>query len=52
MIQTVVKRDGRLDGFNEMKIVAAICKAMKHTEAGEGASLAKSIARVIALAGA
>lgn len=51
MIQTVVKRDGRLDGFNEMKIVAAICKAMKHTEAGEDASLAKSIARFIALHG-
>lgn len=51
MIQTVVKRDGRLDGFNEMKIVAAICKAMKHTDAGEDASLAKSIARFIALHG-
>lgn len=51
MIQTVVKRDGRLDGFNEMKIVAAICKAMKHTDAGEDASLAKSIAHFIALHG-
>ena len=51
MIQIVVKRDGRLDGFNEMKIVAAICKAMKHTDAGEDASLAKSIARFIALHG-
>ncbi|MFW5493835.1 MAG: anaerobic ribonucleoside triphosphate reductase, partial [Prevotella sp.] len=51
MIQTVVKRDGRVVGFNEMKIVAAICKAMKHTDAGEDASLAKSIARFIALHG-
>ncbi|MFW5596003.1 MAG: anaerobic ribonucleoside triphosphate reductase [Prevotella sp.] len=51
MIQTVVKRDGRLDGFNEVKIVAAICKAMKHTDAGEDASLAQSIARFIALHG-
>ena len=51
MIQTVVKRDGRVDGFNEMKIVAAICKAMKHTDAGEDAELAKNIARFIALHG-
>ena len=51
MIQTVVKRDGRVDGFNEMKIVAAICKAMKHTVAGEDAELAKNIARFIALHG-
>ena len=51
MIQTVVKRDGRVDGFNEMKIGAAICKAMKHTDAGEDAELAKNIARFIALHG-
>ena len=32
MIQTVVKRDGRIVGFNEEKIKAAIRKAMIHTE--------------------
>ena len=31
MIQTVVKRDGRIVGFNEQKIMAAIRKAMLHT---------------------
>ena len=35
MIQTVVKRDGRIVGFNEDKIVAAIRKAMLHTDKGE-----------------
>ena len=35
MIQTVVKRDGRIVGFNEQKIMAAIRKAMIHTEKGE-----------------
>ena len=35
MIQTVVKRDGRIVGFNEQKIMAAIRKAMLHTEQGE-----------------
>ena len=28
MIQTVIKRDGRIVGFNEAKIAAAIRKAM------------------------
>ena len=32
MIQTVVKRDGRIVGFNEQKIMAAIRKAMLHTD--------------------
>ena len=32
MIQTVVKRDGRIVGFNEEKIIAAIRKAMLHTD--------------------
>lgn len=32
MIQTVVKRDGRIVGFNEQKIMAAIRKAMISTE--------------------
>jgi ribonucleoside-triphosphate reductase len=35
MIQTVVKRDGRIVGFNEQKIMAAIRKAMMTTEKGE-----------------
>ena len=35
MIQTVVKRDGRIVGFNEEKIRAAIRKAMLSTESGE-----------------
>lgn len=32
MIQTVVKRDGRIIGFSEQKIMDAICKAMTHVE--------------------
>ena len=43
MIQTVVKRDGRIVGFNEEKIVAAIRKAMLHTETGEDAALVRRI---------
>ena len=43
MIQTVVKRDGRIVGFNEEKIVAAIRKAMLHTEKGEDMSLIRQI---------
>ncbi|MDR1937217.1 MAG: anaerobic ribonucleoside-triphosphate reductase, partial [Tannerellaceae bacterium] len=43
MIQTVVKRDGRIVGFNEEKIMAAIRKAMLHTEAGEDPSLIRQI---------
>ena len=35
MILTVVKRDGRIVGFNREKIAAAIRKAMLTTEAGE-----------------
>ena len=35
MILTVVKRDGRIVGFNEQKIMAAIRKAMLHTDKGE-----------------
>lgn len=35
MIQTVIKRDGRIVGFNEEKIATAIRKAMLHTEKGE-----------------
>ncbi len=47
MIQTVLKRDGRIVGFNEQKIAAAIRKAMLTTEAGEDNELiAKIIDRV------
>ena len=35
MILTVIKRDGRIVGFNEEKIKAAIRKAMLSTEKGE-----------------
>lgn len=35
MIQTVVKRDGRIVGFNKEKVAAAIRKAMLATERGE-----------------
>ena len=38
MIQTVRKRDGRIVGFNEEKIKAAIRKAMLVTEKGEDGS--------------
>ncbi|MBP5135848.1 MAG: anaerobic ribonucleoside triphosphate reductase [Paludibacteraceae bacterium] len=44
MIQTVVKRDGRIVGFNEEKIRAAIRKAMLSTEAGEDQELLCRIA--------
>lgn len=44
MIQTVVKRDGRVVGFNEEKIKAAIRKAMLATELGEDESLIDKIA--------
>jgi len=43
MIQTVVKRDGRIVGFNEEKIMAAIRKAMLHTEEGEDSTLIRRI---------
>ena len=43
MIQTVVKRDGRIVGFNEQKIMAAIRKAMLHTDKGEDTALIEQI---------
>ncbi len=43
MIQTVVKRDGRIVGFNEQKIVDAVRKAMLHTERGEDEHLIEKI---------
>lgn len=51
MIQTVVKRDGRIVGFNEEKIAAAIRKAMLTTEVGEDASLITQITDRIAMRG-
>lgn len=43
MIQTVVKRDGRIVGYNEEKIKAAIRKAMLTTEGGEDEGLIQKI---------
>lgn len=43
MIQTVVKRDGRIVGFNEEKIMAAVRRAMLQTELGEDSSLIRRI---------
>lgn len=43
MIQTVVKRDGRVVGFNEQKISGAIRKAMMHTDKGEDQQLIQLI---------
>ena len=48
MIQTVVKRDGRIVGFNEQKIMAAIRKAMLHTDKGEDERLLMTITNRIA----
>ena len=44
MIQTVLKRDGRIVGFNREKIAAAIRKAMLTTEQGEDDTLVNKIA--------
>ena len=51
MIQTVVKRDGRIVGFNEQKIMAAIRKAMMHTEKGEDDALVQKITDHISIHG-
>ena len=51
MIQTVVKRDGRIVGFNEQKIAAAIRKAMLTTKEGEDESLIGQIADRISMRG-
>lgn len=51
MIQTVIKRDGRIVGFNEEKIIAAIRKAMLHTEQGEDMQLTHQIADHVAYMG-
>ncbi len=51
MIQTVVKRDGRIVGFNEQKVMAAIRKAMLHTDKGEDERLLYQITDRIAQKG-
>lgn len=51
MIHTVVKRDGRVVGYNEEKIKAAIRKAMLQTEAGEDEALIQKIADRIGVTG-
>ena len=43
MIQTVIKRDGRIVGFNDQKIKSAIRKAMLHTDKGEDDTLIQKI---------
>ena len=51
MIQTVVKRDGRIVGFNEQKIMAAIRKAILHTDKGEDIALIEQITDHVAYRG-
>ena len=51
MIQTVIKRDGRIVGFNEQKIMAAIRKAMMQTDKGEDDRLIGQITDHIAQRG-
>ncbi len=51
MIQTVIKRDGRVVGYNEEKIKAAIRKAMLQTEMGEDEALIHKIADRIGVTG-
>ena len=51
MIQTVVKRDGRVVGYNDEKIKAAIRKAMLQTEMGEDEALIHKITDHISMTG-
>lgn len=51
MIQIVVKRDGRVVGYNEEKIKAAIRKAMLQTEMGEDETLIHKIVDRIGVTG-
>lgn len=51
MIQIVVKRDGRVVGYNEEKIKAAIRKAMITTEMGEDEALIQKITDRIGMTG-
>ena len=51
MIQTIQKRDGRIVGYNEEKIKAAIRKAMLATSSGEDESLIQRITDRIGMTG-
>lgn len=51
MIQTIVKRDGRIVGYNEEKIKAAIRKAMLTTDLGEDEGLIQKITDRIGMGG-
>lgn len=51
MIQTILKRDGRVVGYNEEKIKAAIRKAMLTTELGEDEALIQRIVDRIGMNG-
>lgn len=51
MIQLVEKRDGRVVGYNEEKITAAIRKAMLTTEMGEDEALIAKIADRVGMSG-
>lgn len=51
MIQTVLKRDGRVVGYNEEKIKAAIRKAMLQTPLGEDETLIQKISDRIGITG-
>ena len=51
MIHTVIKRDGRIVGYKEEKIKAAIRKAMLQTEMGEDEALIQKIADRIGVSG-
>ena len=51
MIQTIIKRDGRVVGYNEEKIKAAIRKAMLTTELGEDEALIQRITDRIGMSG-
>ncbi|MDE7336010.1 MAG: anaerobic ribonucleoside-triphosphate reductase, partial [Muribaculaceae bacterium] len=51
MIQTIIKRDGRVVGYNEEKIKAAIRKAMLTTDLGEDEALIQRIVDRIGMTG-
>ena len=51
MIQTVLKRDGRVVGYNEEQIKAAIRKAMLQTPLGEDETLIQKITDRIGVTG-
>ena len=51
MIHTIIKRDGRVVGYNEEKIKAAIRKAMLTTDLGEDETLIQRIVDRIGMSG-